>query len=124
MRAPIVAHRVSFVLVVLASVAACQRSGLSKGVSDAKFVAVMADLKRVRDMPGLDSGRRAYKRDSILQSQGLTPAQLEAAAKRLAQNPGRAQTVWQAVERRANDTATVKPGDSLKVKPGAAATAK
>jgi hypothetical protein len=124
MRAPIVAHRVSFILVVLASVAACQRSGLSKGVSDVKFVAVMADLKRVRDMPGLDSGRRAYKRDSILQSQGLTPAQLEAAARRLAQNPGRAQTVWQAVERRANDTATVKPGDSLKVKPGAAATAK
>jgi hypothetical protein len=117
MRAPIVAHRVSFFLVVFASVAACQRSGLSNGVSDAKFVAVMAELKRVRDVPGLDSGRRAFKRDSILQSQGLTPAQLEAAARRLAQNPARAQTVWQAVERRANDTLAAKRGDSLKTSP-------
>ena len=124
MTAPIVAHRVWLVLVVLASVAACQRSGLSNGVSDAKFVAVMAELKRVRDLPGLDSGRRALKRDSILQSQGLTPAQLEAAARRLAQNPARAQTVWQAVERRANDTSAVKPGDSLKARPSDASKAK
>ena len=124
MRAPIVAHRVSLVLVVLASVAACQRSGLSNGVSDTKFVAVMAELKRVRDMPGLDSGRRAFKRDSILQSQGLTPAQLEAAARRLAQNPARAQTVWQAVERRANDTSSAKPPDSLKAKGADASKAK
>ena len=124
MRAPIVAHRVSLVLVVLASVTACQRSGLSNGVSDTKFVAVMAELKRVRDAPGLDSGRRAFKRDSILQSQGLTPAQLEAAARRLAQNPARAQTVWQAVERRANDTLAAKAADSLKAKPPDASVAK
>src|SRR4051812_4869362 len=124
MRVPIVAHRVSFFLVVLASVAACQRSGLSNGVSDTKFVAVMAELKRVRDTPGLDSGRRAFKRDSILQSQGLTPAQLEAAAKRLADNPVRAQTVWQAVERRANDTLAVTAADSLKANPAAASKAK
>ena len=123
MRAPIVAHRVSFFLVVLASVAACQRSSLSGVVSDTKFVAVMAELKRVRDTPGLDSGRRASKRDSILQSQGLTPAQLEAAARRLAQNPARAQTVWQAVEQRANDTLSAKP-DSLKKNPAAASRAK
>jgi hypothetical protein len=122
MRAPFVAHRVSFVLVVLVSVTACERSSLSNGVSDTKFVAVMAELKRVRDMPGLDSGRRASKRDSILQSQGLTPAQLEAAARRLAQNPTRAQTVWQALER-ANDTLAGK-ADSLKAKPAGAATAK
>jgi hypothetical protein len=123
MRAPIVAHRVSFFLVVLASVAACQRSSLSGAVSDTKFVAVMAELKRVRDAPGLDSGRRAYKRDSILQSQGLTAAQLEAAARRLAQNPARAQTVWQAVEQRANDTLSAR-SDSLKARAAPAAKTK
>jgi hypothetical protein len=123
MRAPIVAHRVSFFLVVLTSVAACQRSSLSGAVSDKKFVAVMAELKRVRDTPGLDSGRRALKRDSILQSQGLTPAQLEAAARRLAENPARAQTVWQAVEQRANDTLSAR-SDSLKDRAAPAAKSK
>ena len=124
MRATILAHRVWFFLVVLDSVAACERTGLSKGVSDTKFVAVMAELKRVRDLPGLDSGRRALKRDSILQSQGLTAAQLESAARRLAQNPARAQTVWQAIERRANDTLAGKQLDSLKANPAAASKSK
>ena len=97
-----------FVLVVVASVAGCERSQLATGVSDSTFVAVMAELKRVHDAPGVDSTRRAAQRDSILQRRGLTPAQLEAAAKRLAQNPARAQTVWQAVQRRANDTTKLK----------------
>src|SRR5262245_4926404 len=109
MRLPIAATlSILFVLVILASVSGCQRSQLSTGVSDSTFVAVMAELKRVRDAPGVDSGRRAARRDSILQRRGLTPAQLEAAARRLAQNPARAQTVWQAVERKANDTTKAK----------------
>ena len=110
MKSPIVlTHVVPLVLVVLASVAGCQRSRDLNGVAETKFVAVMADLKRVRDKPGVDSARRAFQRDSILQSRGLTPAQLEGAAKQLAQNPARAQTVWQAVERRANDTLPARP---------------
>ena len=32
--------------------------------------------------------------------------------------------VWQAVERRANDTSAVKPGDSLKARPSDASKAK
>jgi len=96
------------ILVVLTSVAGCRRSELATGVSDSVFVSVMAELKRVHDAPGVDSVVRAARRDSILQRRGLTPAQLETAAKRLAQNPARAQTVWQAVERRANDTTKVK----------------
>jgi len=43
-----------------------------------------------------------------LQKEGLTADRLQGAAKQLAQNPARAQTVWQAIERRANDTAVVK----------------
>jgi hypothetical protein len=102
MEPPLVArHLLLLVLVSLASAAGCRRPQLATGVSDSAFVAVMADLKRVQDAPGMDSAQRAARRDSILQSRGLTPAQLEAAAKQLAQNPGRAQTVWQAVQQRA-----------------------
>jgi len=103
-------HVVSFSIMVLAAFTACGRSRDLNGVSETKFVAVMAALKQVRDRPGLDSVRRAASRDSILQKEGLTPAQLEGAAKQLAQNPARAQTVWQAVEQRANDTGAVRPG--------------
>ena len=103
-------HVVSLSIMVLAAFTACRRSRDLNGVSETKFVAVMAALKQVRDRPGLDSVRRAASRDSILQKEGLTPAQLEGAAKQLAQNPARAQTVWQAVEQRANDTVAVRPG--------------
>ncbi len=104
-------HVVPFSMMVLAALTVCTRSRDLNGVSETKFVAVMAALKQVRDKPGLDSSRRAKSRDSILQKEGLTPAQLEAAAVQLAKNPARAQTVWQAVEQRANDTSAVRaPG--------------
>ena len=103
-------HVVSLAVMVLAAVGACRRSRDLNGVSETKFVAVMAALKQVRDRPGLDSVRRKAARDSILQKEGLTPAQLEGAALQLARNPARAQTVWQAVEQRANDTGAVKAG--------------
>ena len=109
-------YLVSFSLLVLASSGACRRSRELNGVSETRFVAVMAALKQVRDRPGLDSAQRAHGRDSILQKEGLTPARLEGAAKQLAQNPARAQTVWQAIERRANDTATVKPPNPASAK--------
>ena len=102
-------HVISFSVMALAAFSACRRSRDLNGVSETKFVAVMAALKQVRDKPGLDSLRRAASRDSNLQKEGLTPAQLEAAARKLGQNPARAQTVWQAVEQRANDTAMTRP---------------
>jgi hypothetical protein len=109
MKAPMVLTPLVSFVVIVAAAAGCQRSRLTTAVSDSTFVDVMASLKRVRDNPGLDSGRRARLRDSILQNRRLTPAQLDDAARRLAQNPARAQTVWQAVERRANDSAATKP---------------
>ena len=109
LKAPIVRiSLVSFSFLVLASSGACRRSRDLNGLSEARFVAVMAALKQVRDRPGLDAARRAHGRDSILQKEGLTAATLEGAARQLAQNPARAQTVWQAIERRANDTGAVK----------------
>ena len=95
-------------LVALGPTTGCRRAELATGISDSTYVAVMAELKRVHDSPGMDSAQRAARRDSILQSRGLTPAQLELAARHLAQNPARAQTVWQAVERRAADTTQAK----------------
>ena len=103
-------HVVSLLVMVLPAFTACGRSRDLNGVSETKFVAVMAALKQVRDRPGLDTVRRRASRDSILQKEGLTPAQLEGAALQLAKNPARAQTVWQAVEQRANDTGAVKAG--------------
>src|SRR5688572_21376308 len=101
MRTPLVAsHVLLVVLVAVGTAAGCRRSQLASGVSDSTYVAVMADLKRVQNALGLDSTQRAARRDSILQGRGLTPAQLQAAARELAQNPSRAQTVWQAIERR------------------------
>ena len=94
-----------FILVALAAPAtACRREPLSSGISDSTFVAVMAELKRVHYVSGLDSAQRAARRTEILQRHRLTAAQLETAARVLAQNPTRAQTVWQAVDRRAADT--------------------
>jgi len=112
-------HGVSLSVMVLAC-AACGGSRDLNGVSETKFVAVMAALKQVRDRPGLDSIQRAASRDSILQKEGLTPAQLEGAASQLGQNPARAQTVWQAVEQRANDT----ENDTGMVRPRGRPTAK
>ena len=104
MEPPLVArHLLLLVLVSLASAAGCRRPQLATGVSDSAFVAVMADLKRVQDAPGMDSAQRAARRDSILQSRGLTPAELEASARHLAENPSRAQSVWQAIQRRVGE---------------------
>jgi len=105
-------HLLPFSMMVLVALTACRGSSDLNGVSETKFVAVMAALKQVRDKPGLDSSRRAKSRDSILQKEGLTPAQLEGAALQLAQNPTRAQTVWEAVERRANDTSAARPASA------------
>ena len=90
------------------AIGACDESRIVEGVSDSVFVSTMADLKRAQTAIGLDSARRALLRDSILDGRGLTPAQLEQAARALAQNPARAQAIWQAIERRATDTVTVR----------------
>jgi len=107
MRIPIVVRHV--VVVVLIVSAGCRRGQPVSSVSDSTFVAVMADLKRVHEATGLDSAQRAARRDSILQSRGLTAARLETAARALAKNPSLAQTVWQAIEKRASDTTAAKP---------------
>lgn len=103
----LVRHGIVLVLVAAAPIGACRRSQGSSGVSDSTFVATVAELKRVNDAPVHDTAERAALRAAILQRRGLSPAQLEQAARDLARNPARAQEVWQAIERRAADTTKV-----------------
>lgn len=100
----IATHLVLAGSIALATTTGCRRSPSTEGLSDSTFVSVMAELRRAYEAPAADSAVRAARRDAILQRRGLTPAQLEAAARQLAENPARAQTVWQAIERRAGDS--------------------
>jgi hypothetical protein len=79
-------------------------------MSDSAFVAVMAELKHVHEVAGLDSAERETRRAAVLERRGVTPAELDTAARELARNPTRAQTVWQAIERRAADIAADSAG--------------
>ena len=88
--------------------ASCQRDAPSSTVSDSAFVAVMAELKRLHETIGLDSAERETRRAEILERRGFTPEQLDTVARALAKNPTRAQTVWQAIDRRAADSAAAK----------------
>ena len=108
MRISLVGKASLLLVVALLTPALGCRPGSSDGVTDSAFVAVMAQLKRVHDAPGMDSAQRAAQRTSILQKGGLTPEKLDSTARRLAQNPARAQTVWQAIERLAADTTKAK----------------
>ena len=95
------AHAVA--AVVLLASAGCRRDEIISGVSDSAFVATMADLRRVQNDASLDSARRKMARDSVLQRRGLTPAEVERAARALARNPDRASAIWQAIDRRAEE---------------------
>ena len=118
-------RHVALLAVVGALASGCRSSTLATGVSDSTFVAVMADLKRAHDTPGLDSAGRDTRRKAILQGRGLTPAQLESAAAQLAKNPTRAQAVWQAIQRRAVDTASKRsPADTNRKGAGPDTTSK
>jgi hypothetical protein len=121
----VVRHIVLLGVACSALAGGCRDSTLATGVSDSTFVAVMAELKRTKDAPGLDSAGRDARRKAILQGRGLTPAQLESAAVQLARNPARAQAVWQAIERRALDTASKNPpADTSRKAPGLVDTAR
>ena len=95
------AHAVA-ALVMLASVA-CRRDEIISGVSDSAFVGAMAELRRVQNDMSLDSARRKMARDSVLQGRGLTPDEMERAARALGRDPNRAAAIWQAIELRVNE---------------------
>jgi hypothetical protein len=105
MRMPLAVRHWVAGLLAGAALAACRGTEPTSTVSDSIFVAVMAELKRVHEVAGIDSAQREARRAEILKKHGLTPARLDTAARALSKNPTRAQTVWQAIERRAADAA-------------------
>jgi hypothetical protein len=83
----------------LTAYAGCRRAAPT-GMSDSTFVATMADLRRIeRDTTLNDSGRASARREA-LRTHRVTPGELERAARALAENPRRALTVWEAIDRR------------------------
>lgn len=92
---------------------ACGSDTIVDGVTDSAFVAAMAELERVERAPGLDSSARVAARTAALQRRGLTPAQIEAAAAALADDPERALALYRAIDRKASgDTAAAAAPDT------------
>lgn len=88
---------------------ACEGGQRLAGVSDSTFVETMADLRRLHSQPWLDTTARAAARDSILQSRGLTPEDLERASRALAGDPDRALEIWAEIDRRVQGDTPVDP---------------
>jgi len=84
---------VSAVLVV-----GCRGGEIVSGVSDSTFARTMIALRRLPLATGDDTTARAAARDSILRAHGITGAQLESAAVRLADEPDRAANLWRVIE--------------------------
>ena len=79
---------------------ACRRGEITAGVSDSTYVATMIALTRINQEEGRDSASRAAARDSVLQSRGLTPDDIERAARALEQDPAHAVELWAKIRTR------------------------
>ena len=82
---------------VLSGLVGCRQGEIVAGVTDSSFVATMTALARINEDENRDSARRVIARDSLLQSRDLTAAQLERAARALANDPDRALALWQRI---------------------------
>lgn len=89
-------------------------------VDDSTFVATVAALRRAVSPGGAETSRdsagRQAVRDSILRKYGVTAADLETAARQLAQRPDHAADILRAIDRKAQLAAPSNPP------PGAPAT--
>ena len=86
-------------LALVVTLSACEGGQRLAGVSDSTFVRTMAELRAVHGKAWPDSAAKASALDSILQSRGLTPEQLERAARSLAGDPERAVEIWREIDR-------------------------
>src|SRR5919204_2349114 len=76
----------------------CRRAAARSGVSDSTFVATMAALQMIDTDDTKDSAAKAAARQRVLQERGLSPAQLERAARAYAGNPERATRIWSRID--------------------------
>jgi hypothetical protein len=69
-------------------------------LDDSTFVTTIAELRKVHADTSVSEADRAAARAKVLQTRGLTPAELDSHARALAKDPERAVLVWQAIERK------------------------
>ena len=86
---------------------ACRQGKPSIGMSDSAFVATMAELQKIQEDPLLDSAAQDAARTRVLQTRGLTPQELERAARALAADPEYAAEIVQAIDRQARGDTTM-----------------
>jgi len=86
-------------LVACLSIAGCRRGRAADlGIPDSTFVAALGDLRKVETDTTLDPTMRDSTRRLILRRHKVTTAQLEHAARKLADTPARASELWRRIE--------------------------
>jgi hypothetical protein len=77
----------------------CRRERtLDIGIPDSTFVTTLGELRRIETDTALDATMRDSTRRMILRRHKVTSAQLERAARELANSPTRASEIWRQVE--------------------------
>lgn len=91
----------SLTLALLAVIAltGCKSSAEPSAAADSLFVNTMADLRRIRTDPALDSTQRDSAREATLRAHGVSADELVELARELARDPGRALENWREIER-------------------------
>ena len=75
----------------------CRSDPIFVDMTDSTFIRTMVALRKLPVGAG-DPSIRNGQRDSILRTFGVTAAQVESTAVRLADNPKRASAIWRAIE--------------------------
>ncbi len=78
-------------------------------MSDAAYIATMADLRIVQVDSTLTEPARAAARTAVLAKHGVSADQLEATATALAANPTHVIAVWKAIDKRLTQQAAHVP---------------
>lgn len=90
--------RTAALLLLVLLAGGCRRDRIFTEMSDSTFVRTMVALRRLPVGMIADPTARARQRDSILTANGVTAAQVESTAVRLASDPARAAGIWRAIE--------------------------
>ena len=75
----------------------CRSDPVFVDMSDSTFIQTMIALRKL-PIGSIDTAARMRQRDSVLRTFGVTAAQVESTAVRLASDPARAATVFRAIE--------------------------
>ena len=86
-------------LILALGTSGCQGREIISGVDDSTFVRTMAALRQVQGDSTLGDSARRVRRDSVLRRNEVTADRLERAARALADDPQRAEALFQAVNR-------------------------